>query len=213
MQENKKNKSIGYSNTCFIGKLQMDFHEFASSLVLALESKDIYTAGHSERVADITSDIAKAIGMDKWDIEYLHIAAHLHDIGKIGIPDGILLKSGPLTKAEYEVVKQHSSIGYKILKDVKGLEDIAKIIRHHHERFDGKGYPDGLKGKDIPLGSRIIALADSFDAMTRPRPYRKAKTEQEALKEIAENRGTQFDLELADAFLSTYNNRDKAVSF
>ena len=201
-------KIINYADTDFMDKFQIDFHEFVTSLVLVLESKDVYTAGHSERVADITSEIAIAVEMDELRIKYLDIAAHLHDIGKIGIPDGILLKSGKLNKAEYEVIKNHSSIGYSILKDIKGLESMAKIIKHHHERFDGKGYPDGLKGENIPLGSRIIALADSFDAMTRPRPYRKAKTEQEGLDEIFRNKGTQFDPELADVFLSIYRYSD-----
>ena len=210
MKKNIRNNNIiNHTDAYFTKKFRVDFHEFAASLILSLESKDIYTAGHSERVADITSEIAEALDMDIRHIEYLHIAAHLHDIGKIGIPDGILLKSGPLTRAEYEVIKQHSLIGYSILKGVKGLETMAKTVKHHHERFDGKGYPDNLKGREIPLGARIIALADSFDAMTRPRPYRTAKTLQEALEEIKKNRGTQFDPEITDVFLSIYNSKEK----
>ena len=158
------------------------FHSFIRSLVKTIEAKDIYTAGHSDRVADISEKIAKKLGLDNELSGEIHIAAHLHDIGKIGIPEGILLKSSKLSFGEYEVIKEHSEKGYDILKDIEGFYNIALIVKHHHERYDGNGYPDKLKGDDIPLGAAIIRVADSFDAMTTTRNYKKTMSYDEAFE-------------------------------
>lgn len=131
--------------------MTVDFHKFIENLTAMIEAKDNYTSGHSDRVADLSYLIAKQMGYDDQFCDKLHIGAHLHDIGKIGIPDGILLKSSKLTQEEYAVMKTHSIIGYNILKNNTGLDDIPLIIKHHHERIDGNGYPDGISGKTYQL--------------------------------------------------------------
>ncbi|WP_330634584.1 HD-GYP domain-containing protein [Anaerovorax sp. IOR16] len=149
------------------------YHDLIFGIVTALEARDEYTASHSIRVSDMTEQICCLLNLSEEEMETIHIAAHLHDIGKIGIEDHILRKSGPLNKGEWLLMKQHPVIGYEILKKVERFELIAAIVRHHHERWDGMGYPDGIKGKAIPLGSRIIAITDSIDAMLNDRQYRK----------------------------------------
>jgi len=187
----------------------VDFHVFTESLSRTIEKKDIYTAGHSNRVAEMVYIFARAHGLPDQDIFYLHIASHLHDIGKIGVPDGILLKTGRLTDCEYRVIQQHSVMGWEILKDIPSLEAMASIIRHHHERYDGKGYPDGLASYSIPLGSRLIAVADALDAMTTTRTYRQSMPLDMAIAEIKKNRNTQFDGEVVDTLESLYK-KDKS---
>ncbi|HPO50990.1 MAG TPA: HD-GYP domain-containing protein [Spirochaetota bacterium] len=179
-------------------------HSFIISFVKALEAKDIYTAGHSDRVADISEKLSKFMGLDKNICRETHIAAHLHDIGKIGIPDGILLKTSKLSSGEFEVIKEHSVKGYEIIRDIEDFQSIAKIVRHHHERFDGQGYPDKLIGNDIPLASAIIAVADSFDAMTTTRSYKKSVSYKDAFEELEKNSGTQFNPEVVRHFLALY---------
>jgi putative nucleotidyltransferase with HDIG domain len=166
-----------------------------------MEAKDSYTSGHAARVQEYAVSLAKEIGMSERKIENIRKAAILHDIGKIGIDDSILKKSGSLTAAEYSMIKQHPVIGAEILKDVDFLKEITEIIRHHHERYDGKGYPDGLKGDAIPIEAAILAIADVYDAMTSNRPYRSAMEKDVALREIRQNAGTQFDPILADKFV------------
>lgn len=187
--------------------MTVDFHRFVENLTAMIEAKDFYTSGHSDRVADLSYMIAMAMGFDQAFCDRLHIGAHLHDIGKIGIPDGILLKSSKLTAEEYAVIKTHAVIGYDILKNNPGLMDIPITIRHHHERFDGKGYPDGIAGSDIPIGSRIITLADSFDAMVTNRPYKAVKSVSEACTEIRRCSDTQFDPDIASVFLDMMSDK------
>ncbi|WHH58722.1 HD-GYP domain-containing protein [Petroclostridium sp. X23] len=175
------------------------FHDIIECLVTALEAKDLYTSGHSSRVADMTYDLARRVGLRRGMLEKAHIAAHLHDIGKIGIPDQILNKRGKLLPHEWAQIQLHPEIGYRILNKSKRLKIIPDIILHHHERWDGKGYPSRLKGEAIPFGSRIIAICDTIDAMTSQRPYRKAFSWDECRKEIELNKGTQFDPALVDA--------------
>jgi HD-GYP domain-containing protein (c-di-GMP phosphodiesterase class II) len=169
------------------------YHEIIECLITALEAKDPYTKGHSTRVADMAYRLGEAAGMQGEALEDLHLAAHLHDIGKIGIPDQILNKSGPLSLEEMTILRQHPTIGYQILSRSSQLKVLAEIVLHHHERWDGKGYPDGLQGEKIPFSSRIIAICDAIDAMTSARPYRKALSTAECRRELQINRGLQFD--------------------
>ncbi|MBP1626503.1 MAG: hypothetical protein H6Q00_978 [Holophagaceae bacterium] len=180
--------------------LQIDIHAFIESFVSTLEAKDSYTAGHSQRVSDLAASLAHELRLPPSEVSAIHIAGDLHDIGKVGIPDGILLKSGQLTPAEYQVIQTHSVIGFDILKRVKGLEEVARMVRHHHERYDSRGYPDGLEGEAIPLGARILAIADSFDAMTSNRTYRPVRSPDAALEELWRERGKQFDPYLVACF-------------
>ncbi|MFH1841903.1 MAG: HD-GYP domain-containing protein [bacterium] len=171
------------------------------SLVAAIEAKDLYTRGHSERVVQVCVQIAERLGLPEEDIQLLSWTAILHDIGKISIEDGILNKPAKLTDEEYEVVKGHSASGAKMLEPITQLFSVLPGIRHHHERYDGRGYPDGLMGEEIPLFARIIAVADTFDAIVSARPYREAAMLERAIQVIREGSGTQFDPQMATAFL------------
>ncbi len=177
------------------------YMESAKALIAALEAKDPYTKAHSVNVAAYASQIAKELGLSAEQVELISDAAQLHDIGKIGIPENILLKHGRLAPEEYEVVKQHPLVSIQILKRIKYMESELPIIQCHHERPDGKGYPAGLLLGDIPLGAQIIAVADSYDAMISLRPYRDALRSEDAIKELTENSGTQFNPEIVLAFL------------
>lgn len=181
------------------------------ALVNALEAYDIYTRGHSERVALYATQIAEKMGLDKETIRKIYWASLVHDIGKLNIPPEILNKPSKLTKEEYEIIKQHPIKGYQILKELEGLSNIAEIVKYHHERWDGKGYPEGLKGEEIPLEARIIAVADSYDAMTTERPYRKALTKEEAIKELLKNAGTQFDPKVVEVFVQILERKAEIV--
>ena len=186
------------------------FIHTAISLAAAIDARDPYTHGHTERVtqyaltiADELLDIPEAQAYNNFK-ETLHVAALLHDVGKIGVPDSILNKKSQLTKEEYEKVKEHSVTGAAILYPIRELGDIAKEVRAHHERFDSGGYPDGLRGEEIPFIARIIAVADTFDAITSDRPYRQKKMAEIAVQIIKENSGTQFDPLVVSAFLLAY---------
>lgn len=185
-----------------IGELSKNFelyHDIIQCLVGALEAKDLYTRGHSIRVGDKSYELAKKIGIQGEELEIIHIAGHLHDIGKIGVPDKILNKKGKLTNNEWKAIKKHPEIGSNILKNSDKLKIISKLVLHHHERWDGKGYPYGLKGENIPLGSRIIAICDAIDAMTSQRSYRKPIPWDICKEEIRKNKGIQFDPSLVEA--------------
>jgi HD-GYP domain-containing protein (c-di-GMP phosphodiesterase class II) len=171
------------------------------SLTSAVDAKDTYTCGHSERVALLSRYLAQQFKLDDHAVERVYMAGLLHDVGKIGVPEAVLQKTGKLTPEEFEEIKKHPAIGARILRDVKQIEDIIPGVLHHHERYDGKGYPAGLAGEAIPLMGRIICLADCFDAMTSSRTYRKALPLEVALTEIQRCSGTQFDPQLTDAFL------------
>jgi HD-GYP domain-containing protein (c-di-GMP phosphodiesterase class II) len=178
------------------GSLGMTIHQLAESLGAAIDAKDFYTACHSDQVAVISQAIAQAAGMPRSMADMIHIAGHLHDLGKIGIPDAVLQKKGPLNDDEWNLIKEHPVIGANILRPVKllsGKNGIVDMVLHHHERFDGRGYPDGLRGYDIPAGARIIAVADSLSAMVEERVYRPAMRFDDALSELEANKGTQFD--------------------
>lgn len=166
-----------------------------------IDAKDEYTKGHSRRVSDYSAIIAEKMGMDKDEIMKIRYIALLHDIGKIGVPDSVLNKPGRLTDYEYGLMKEHTLIGGRILQDIGIFEDLDFGAKFHHERYDGKGYPDGLKGEEIPKIARIIGVADAFDAMTSNRVYRKHLTKEQVLEELKKCRGSQFDPEAVDAFL------------
>jgi len=172
------------------------------SLAAAVDTKDTYTSGHSNRVADLAVSIGRKIGLNENDLEILRYAGLLHDIGKIGIDDKILRKPGPLDSSEWIKMKEHPLKGVAILDEVHAFKELIPIIKYHHEKYDGTGYCEGLKGENIPLGSRIIAVADAFDAMTSNRSYRKALTVREAVQRLLEGKGTQFDPLLVDVFIS-----------
>jgi GAF domain-containing protein len=174
-----------------------------TALSNAIESRDEYTQGHIERVTEYSLEIAREVGLEPEHIELLRIAAMMHDLGKIGIPDNVLLKEGKLTDEEFQLMTTHTLIGPKILKGIKQLEPLIPWIQGHHERQDGNGYPLGLKGKEIPLEAQIISVADAFDAMTSNRPYRGALSPQVATERLLEGIGTQFSGDLVNAFLKT----------
>jgi HD-GYP domain-containing protein (c-di-GMP phosphodiesterase class II) len=181
------------------------------SLVSAVDAKDTYTCGHSERVALLSRFLAQEAQLPEATVERIYTAGLLHDVGKIGVSEAVLQKPARLTPTEYEQIKLHPEIGARILADVKQLQDIIPAVMHHHERYDGKGYPTGLAGKDIPMMGRLICLADCFDAMTTSRTYRKAMPLEVALTELRRCAGTQFDPELTDVFLSVGAERIREV--
>lgn len=172
------------------------------ALTSAVDAKDSYTCGHSHRVALLSRELAIASGFDEADAERVYIAGLLHDVGKIGVPEAVLSKTGRLTQEEFEQMKLHPTIGAKILSDVRQVQDIIPGVLHHHERWDGQGYPQRLAGENIPLLGRLIGLADSFDAMTSNRTYRPGMPVEKALSEIGRCAGQQFDPYLAETFLS-----------
>jgi putative nucleotidyltransferase with HDIG domain len=183
-------------------RLNRSYFETILALAEAIELKDPYTRGHSERVSIFAVQLAKRIELPKMDQEKLRLAGILHDVGKVAIDSTILTKPAKLTPEEYEIMKKHPVMSVKIIEPIDFLVDIRPIIRHHHERYDGKGYPDGLSGDDIPLGSRILAVADTVEAMTSDRAYRKARGIEEVIAELERCSGSQFDPALALAFIN-----------
>lgn len=177
-----------------------------------IDARDSYTKGHSVRVAEYSTWIADRLGWEEHDKETLSQAALLHDVGKIGVPDKILLKRGKLNDAEMVLMRQHSVIGHSVLKDIAGLEQIALATLYHHERYDGTGYPGGLRGEEIPEIARIIGLADAFDAMTSDRVYRKSLSEETIRDEILRGRGCQFDPVMTDAFMDSWGKCNFSVN-
>ena len=187
-------------------KLEQAYMESIETLRYTVEAKDPYTRGHSDRVSEYSVLIGKHLGLPEENLKTLRIGGVFHDIGKIGVPDSILLKPGKLTDDEYSEIKNHPSIGVHILSNATIFKDILPIVKHHHERYDGFGYPGKLKGEDIPYFARIAALADTFDAMTSKRSYRDSLPLDIVKAEIEKNKGTQFDPNLADVFLDILNN-------
>ena len=195
------NRNLKMRTSDLVDQQRSLFLSTVKSLVTAIDAKDEYTRHHSTRVTEFTLKIAKKMGFSEKELGDLELAALLHDIGKIAVPEQILNKPGKLTDAEFQVVKEHSARGESILEPVIELKDIRKIVRSHHEQYNGSGYPDGLKGREIPLGARIMAIADTYDSITSERPYRKAASHRFAIKEIIRCSGTQFDPEAVEHFL------------
>jgi HD-GYP domain-containing protein (c-di-GMP phosphodiesterase class II) len=184
------------------------FLETIKTLAAAIDAKDPYTRGHSERVSSYSMAITRHLGMSQDEVFRVHIAAILHDVGKLGIREGILNKPGGLSDEEFEIMQQHPAIGAQIMSPIKMLKDIIPGIRNHHETWDGKGYPDQLKGEDIPMVARIIKIADTFDAMTSTRPYQSAMTLEYVLAKMNSLAGSQFDPVVMDAFNAAVKEGD-----
>lgn len=196
--------AIAIENANLYQELKEAFYGTAEALAETIEKRDPYTAGHTKRVMDYSLAIGTGMGLSKDAMEKLKLAAILHDIGKIGIRDNILLKQGKLDNTEFENMIMHPRFGAEILCHIRQLQEVIPGVRWHHEKYDGTGYPDHLSGLDIPLFARVIAVADAFDAITTDRPYRKALSKREAFAELRNNTGTQFDAEIVEAFIDIY---------
>ena len=188
-------------------KLEKAYMESIETLRYTVEAKDVYTRGHSDRVSEYSVLLGKYLGLSEEDIHLLRVGGLFHDIGKIGVPDSILLKPGKLTENEYSEIKNHPSIGAHMLSTATIFSDIIPVVKHHHERYDGKGYPSQLKGEEIPYLARIASVADAYDAMTSKRPYRDAIDINIVKEEIRKNLGIQFDPEIGQKFLDLLDKR------
>jgi putative nucleotidyltransferase with HDIG domain len=196
-----RRSSLNIENNILYESTYSNIMGILKSLAASIQARDQYTEAHSMRVRTVSLAIAAAMGCSSHVVESISVAGILHDIGKIATPDSILLKQGKLDAEELAIIRKHPETGEEIIRPVLLLDHESRIIRHHHEKWDGSGYPDGLAGEDIPLASRILAVADSFDAMVNNRPYRKALGMDMALYELRANRGTQFDSNIVDAFM------------
>ncbi|MCM8788495.1 MAG: HD domain-containing protein [Candidatus Omnitrophica bacterium] len=196
--------AVAIENAKLYNELKETFYEIVFALADTIEKRDPYTGGHTKRVMEYSIAIGREMGLNNDELEKLKLAAILHDIGKIGIRDAVLLKDGNLTDEEFTIIKTHAIYGAEILQHVKKLDVILPGVKHHHERFDGSGYPEKCKGEKIPLIARIIAVADTFDAMTTDRPYRKGLPFESALCEIKNKAGTQFDPYVIECFAKAF---------
>lgn len=201
VRSTSQNIGIFLDNAMLYDDLQDMFMGTLRSLVSAIDAKDTYTFGHSERVAWGARELALAAGMDQEQAHRVYLSGLVHDVGKIGVPEAVLCKPGRLTDEEFDMIKTHPRIGSRILQEVRQMQDLLPGVLYHHERFDGRGYPEGLRGRDIPMFGRVICLADSFDAMSSNRTYRSALPMKDVLAEIHRCAGTQFDPDLAKLFV------------
>jgi putative two-component system response regulator len=181
------------------------------ALARTVEARDNYTEKHLRRVADRSVEVARRIGMSEREIEAVRLGGLLHDLGKIAVPDGVLLKPGPLDRAEFAMVRKHPEAGAEIVRPLRAFEGPEPAVLHHHEHFDGTGYPYGLRGEAIPLAARVVAVADAFDAMTTDRPYRAAMAPATAFQLLEDGRGEQWDPGVVDSFLTAYAGSDEPV--
>jgi putative nucleotidyltransferase with HDIG domain len=188
------------------------FTGIVHALTSAIDAKDPYTCGHSDRVARVAVRLAQELGCDQQSVHMIYLAGLLHDIGKIGVSDAVLRKTGRLTTAEYEHVKAHVQIGHRILVDLKTLDDVLPVVLHHHERWDGAGYPQGLKGEQIPLAARILAVADAFDAMASNRPYRRGMADNKIDETFRAGAGKQWDPRVIEAFSRAWPDSTEIVA-
>lgn len=190
-------------------EVNFEYHEMVECITSALDARDPYTGNHSRRVSDMACFLCQKLGISHEETQEIHISGHLHDIGKIGVPDRVLLKPGKLNDEEWELMKKHPEIGADILSKCPHFSRIAAIILHHHERWDGKGYPFGAKGTEIPIGARIIAVCDSIDAMASARAYRKALPLDVVKSEIEKNIGIMYDPKIAQVALDNWEELTK----
>ena len=193
--------AIALDNARLYHELEETFFQTAESLAEAIEKRDPYTGGHTRRVGKYSLAIARHLRLNRLERKWLKIASALHDIGKIGIEDCILRKPHQLSQEEFNAIKLHSNMGAEILKHIRQLKEIIPGVKYHHEKMNGKGYPDGLKGEKIPILAKIVAVADTYDAMTTDRPYRAALSRETAVKELRRCAGTQFDRKVVQAFI------------
>jgi HD-GYP domain-containing protein (c-di-GMP phosphodiesterase class II) len=196
--------AIALDNSRLYRELEEMFFQTADSLADAIEQRDPYTGGHTQRVTLYSQAVGKYLQLNPSERKWLKITSVLHDIGKIGIEDHILKKPEQLSPQEFEMIKRHSEIGAKIVEHIRQLKEIIPGVKYHHEQVNGKGYPDGLMGEDIPVLAKIVAVADTYDAMTTDRPYRKAMEKEEAIEELKRCSGTQFDKEVVEAFVHAF---------
>jgi putative nucleotidyltransferase with HDIG domain len=197
--------AVAIQNAQLFLDLQDSFVATVRALAQAVDAKDSYTAGHSTRVTDYSVIIAEELGLGPDDLRRVRLAGLLHDVGKIGIRDNVLGKPGALNDEEFTVMKSHPTVGASILKPVTQLAEVVPGVLHHHERFDGRGYPNGLKAEEIPLMGRIIGVADAFDAMTSDRVYRPRLSDEIAIAELKKHSGTQFDSKMVKAFIAAFD--------
>ncbi len=195
-------------NKQLIERLKENYSKTLIMLANALEARDTYVQGHSERVAYTSACIARRLNVSQSDIDLLYSACLLHDIGKIGVPESVLKKTEALDEDDFMYIKAHTAIGERILSPIPDFAEMIPLIRYHHERIDGKGYPDGLQGDDIPLLARIMAVADTFDAITSDRPYRPGKSFDVAIKILEESKGSQLDSHVADVFIGMLKEKE-----
>jgi putative nucleotidyltransferase with HDIG domain len=198
--------AVALENARLYNDLRDTFLATVNTLAETIEVRDNYTGSHTRRVRTYSLAIARELNLSETETEMLELAAVLHDVGKIGVPDVILLKSGELSLDEFNTIKKHTLIGEEILGGIKQLKLVVPGVKHHHERYDGRGYPDGKEGEEIELSARIIAVADSFDAMRTNRPYRGALSVEDALSELSTHAGTQFDPKIVDIFIRVYRS-------
>ncbi len=187
--------------------MQRLYRETLASLANALEEKDAYTHDHTQEVVALALDVGRALRLGPEELDLLELGALFHDIGKIRIPESILNKPGPLDDAEWGIMRSHTIAGEAILAPITSLREVLPIVRSSHERWDGRGYPDGIGGHDIPVGARIVSVCDAFRAMTERRPYRNPLSEREAVRELRRNAGTQFDPQCVGALLQVLRGR------
>ncbi|HXX54452.1 MAG TPA: HD-GYP domain-containing protein, partial [Thermodesulfovibrionales bacterium] len=204
--------AIAVENAQLYTELKDAFHSMAEALAGAIELRDPQTGIHIQRVMEYSLIIGRYLGLNQEEIETLKLSAALHDIGKLGVSDGILLKQGYLDEEELRAMKCHTDYGTEILTRIKLLDRVIPVVRSHHEHYDGKGYPDGLKNGDIPVAAKIIAVADAFDAMITDRPYRKKLSVEGAFEELKRCSGTQFAPEAVDALFTAWNNGELRFS-
>ena len=203
--------AVAIENSLLYEEVQKAYHEVILALMNTVDAKDTYTRGHSGRTSRYALGIAQEMGLSKRECQKIKTAAELHDIGKIGVGDFIMSKKNPLSTTEYNTIKAHVLTGEGIIKPIRYLHFALPLIRHHHEHYDGTGYPDGLKGEEIPLGARIIGAADAFDAMTTKRPYNKPLSYTEALANCTSEAGKHFDPKVIDA-LARFINKTMSKS-
>ena len=176
-------------------------HKVASILVEAITTKDGFTFEHAHQVARLSQLVGGELGLNEEEIDTLMLGALLHDIGKLSVTDAVLEKAGSLTEEEWVAVKSHSDVGARMIEPLECLSEVVPVVRHHHERYDGDGYPDGLEGEEIPLAARIVAAVDAYDVMRRGRPYQQRRTQAEAMGELSREAGFQFDPQVAEALI------------
>jgi len=189
-----------------LSNMELTYNNIVTALANVIEVRDYYTSDHSNRIAILAVETARHLGYKEEQLERIHLSAILHDIGKIGIPDNILNKPGRLSPEERRVMMRHPEIGEKVIASIKDLSDVAEVIRAHQEKFDGTGYPDHLRGEEIPLSARIIAVVDAYIAITDERIYKPARSTEEAIQELIRHAGTQFDPQVVETFLEVLNS-------